>query len=117
MTTTDSGSSHAAAAEPLACTLDTGDQQALLARWRELKHDSLISESRDGLALTSVWQRRGDVPERLKALVEAERVCCTFLSFEVEELDQVIRVRTVFPAGTEALLESFTDEHREKTGS
>ncbi len=109
MTTTHSNTADAAAAEPLICTLGAGNQQTRLGQWRELKHDGLISESRNGLVLTTVWQRRGDVPGRLSALVEAERQCCAFLSFEIEELDQIIRVRTVFPAGAEALLEWFTE--------
>ncbi len=57
--------------------------------------------------MTTVWAGAG-VPERLEGLVEAEKQCCAFLDFEVEELDDVVRVRTVFPEGAEELIVSFT---------
>ncbi len=93
--------------EPIACTLRAGEQKTRLAEWRELRRDGLISETREGRILTTVWAGDG-VPERLKALVEAEKQCCAFLDFEVEELGDVVCVRTVFPEGAEALLVSFT---------
>jgi hypothetical protein len=98
------------ASAPVACTLDTGEQETRLHQWRELTREGLISGSRDGQVMTTVWQRRGDVPERLTALIEAERLCCAFLSFEVEEFDEVVRVRTIFPQGAEGLVEFFAEQ-------
>jgi len=93
--------------EPVACRLGAGDQETRLGQWRQLRREGLIREHRDGLALTTDWRRRGDVAARLNALVEAEKQCCGFLNFEVEELGDIVRVRTVFPEGAESLLEAF----------
>jgi len=96
------------AVEPIACTLGAGDEKTRRGEWRELRREGLISETREALVLTTVWTGDG-VPERLKALVEAEKQCCPFLDFELEELADTVRLRTVFPEGAEMMLASFTD--------
>lgn len=108
--TTHSHPATAAAAEPVACTLGAGDQETRVAKWRELRREGLIREGRDGLVLTTDWRRDDDIADRLHALIEAEKRCCAFLDFEVEELGDLVRVRTVFPEGAESLLEAFTTQ-------
>jgi hypothetical protein len=94
---------------PVACSLDAGGKKTRFDEWRELKRVGLVGESREGRVLTTVWTAEAGIPARLEMLIEAERQCCAFLDFEVEELDDVIRVRTVFPEGAESLLVSFTE--------
>ncbi len=91
--------------EPIACTLGAGEQNTRLAAWRDLRRQGLLGEKREGLVLTTVWAGAG-VPERLRGLVEAEKQCCAFLDFELEEVGDAVLLRTVFPAGAEALLVS-----------
>ncbi|MGH2750571.1 MAG: hypothetical protein ACRDK3_06825 [Actinomycetota bacterium] len=61
-------------------------------------------ESTESNVKTTVWKRQGDVFTRLKRLVDAERQCCSFLGFDLEESDDEIRLRTTFPPGAEGLL-------------
>ena len=94
-------------AQPLACTLTPADQKTRLEEWRALRRDALVGESRDGAAWTSLWRRSETVRARLEALIEAERECCAFLTFEVEDDDEVIRLRTLFPASAEGLMDAL----------
>ena len=96
-----------AQAEPLACTLTSSDQATRLEEWRALRRDGLVGETRDRLVWTTLWRRGGDVRARLDALIEHEKECCSFLAFEVDELPDVVRVRTRFPAGAEGMLNAF----------
>lgn len=95
-------------AKPVACTLAADDQKTRLEGWRELRRDGLVTEIRAGRVLTTFWRRSGDIPNRLETLIEAEKQCCSFLEFELEEAADVVRVRTVFPEGAEGLLEAFS---------
>ena len=95
-------------ATPIACTLTPTDLGARLADWRALRDEALVEESRDGLVWTTLWRRSDDVRERLEALIEGEKECCAFLTFEVDELDDAIRVQTRFPPSAEGLLEAMT---------
>ena len=49
-----------------------------------------------------MWARHAGVGERLRALVEAERQCCSFLGFELEEQAHAYVLRTTFPEGMTA---------------
>jgi len=100
-----SDSAHDTRAEPIACTLEPSDQNARVEEWRELRRDALIRETRDATVSTTLWKPRAGVVERLEQLVEAERACCSFLEFELEEEDSVIRLETTFPPGGEAVLD------------
>ena len=90
---------------PIACTLEPSDQNARIEEWRELRRDALIEETRDGAVSTTLWERRAGVLERLEQLVEAERDCCSFLDFHLEQEDSIVRLQTTFPPGGEAVLD------------
>ena len=98
---------HHPATQPIACTLTPANQKTRLEEWRELRHDALLSESRDDLVWTTLWRGDADVRARLEALIEGERDCCSFLTFEVEDADDAIRLRTVFPPSAEGMLDAF----------
>lgn len=93
------------AGEPIACTLEPTDQKARIEEWQALRRDALIEEIRDGGLSTTLWRGRAGVAERLEQLIEAERACCSFLAFEMEKDDSIIRLETTFPPGAEAVLD------------
>jgi hypothetical protein len=90
--------------EPIACTLEPSDQKARIEAWQALRRDALIEEIRVGVVSTTLWRRRAGVVERLEQLMEAERACCSFLDFQLEE-SSTIRLTTTFPPGAEAILD------------
>ena len=98
---------HDPATQPIACTLTPVDQKTRLEEWRELRDDALWGESRDSLVWTTLWRRDAEVRARLEALIEGERDCCSFLTFEVEDADDAIRLRTLFPPSAEGMLDAF----------
>ena len=100
-----SDSAHDTRAEPIACTLEPSDQNARIEEWRALRRNALIEETRDNTVSTTLWRRHVGVLERLGQLIEAERACCSFLAFELEEEDSVIRLETTFPPGADAVLD------------
>ena len=98
---------HDPAVQSIACTLTPADQKTRLEEWRQLRHDALLSESRDDLVWTTLWRGDADVRARLEALIEAERDCCSFLTFKVEDADDALRLRIVFPPSAEGMLDVF----------
>jgi hypothetical protein len=70
-----------------ACSLNTRDRQTRGAEWEALRRRGLI-EAREG---ESVWKK--DVAERLGELVEAERICCSHLRWELEDRGETIVLR------------------------
>jgi hypothetical protein len=67
---------------PIACTLGATDGAARLARWRALS-DARLSVRRTSDRLVVLYQSRSGVYEELKALVAAERECCSFARWGV----------------------------------
>lgn len=90
--------------EQIACSLPADDLQRRLREWSELGSEALITESTEGNVKTTVWRRRGDVAVRLKNLVDAERRCCSFLGFDLEESEDEIRLKITFPPEAEGML-------------
>jgi hypothetical protein len=72
-----------------ACTLDSEDLATRKDEWAALRREGLI-ESRDG---ASVWKK--DVGDRLEELVQAERICCSHLRWEIEKRGETIVLRVV----------------------
>ena len=105
--TTETTHVYDAASRPLACTLTLADQKTRVQEWRALRREALLDERHDGLVWTSLWRADPDVRARLEALVAGERECCSFLTFEVEEVDGGIRMRTLVPPGAEAVASAF----------
>ena len=91
--------------EPIACTLGATDQDARIEEWRQLRCDALLGETREGSVSTTLWKSSAGVLERLGALVAAERRCCSFFDFNLEQEESVIRLRTTYPPGAEAVLD------------
>ena len=96
-----------AAAELRTCTLSWVDQKRRLEEWRALRRDGLLRETREGLVWTSLWRPSEEIRARLEALIEAEKACCSFITFELNDADGVVRLRTLFPQSAEGMAEAF----------
>jgi hypothetical protein len=100
-----------------ACSLNPAELEARLNEWRALREDALMSESVQGQVVSSLYARREDVARRLRALIEAEGRCCSFLDFSVYEEGEVIRVDIRVPDGmpTPRLAEPMTSVEETKS--
>ena len=92
-------------AETIACTLAPYDQKERVKEWQALCQDALIDEVRGDGVSTTLWRDGTGTAERLEQLIEAERGCCSFLDFELERENAIIRLKTTFPPGAEAVLD------------
>jgi hypothetical protein len=93
----------------IACTLLGEAQQDRRAWIAALVRDALRGSERDGLTL-----RLRFVPEavqRIQDMVRKEQACCSFLTFEMEERPQelrlIIRARVAARAAADALFAQF----------
>lgn len=81
---------------PIACTLETGDGAQRLARWRALSARGAPSVARKADALLVAYPAGPGVREELEVLAAAERECCSFAEWEVEQDGErvVLRIRS-----------------------
>ena len=92
---------------PIACTLDgleTG------RRWREWEKmlDSRLDFQNSGQQLTVTFPGDGDLRTRLTDLVEAERLCCAFVSWDLDQDANHFELRVSGSSdGVAAIAESF----------
>ena len=82
---------------PIACTLSAGDFELRLAAIAELNAKSLQSVERDGLRLQLVYDEHAR--REVEDMVNRERDCCAFLTFDIHERESQI---LVLVAATEA---------------
>lgn len=92
-------------AEPIACSLGSGDYRERLAWIADLNAWALREQRREGLTLELVYgpEARGGIHE----LVRREKACCGFLSFEVQEEPAAIRLAIAAPAEAGSMLDSL----------
>jgi len=94
---------------PIACTLMTADFKDRIAWIGELTRDALRKHERQGLVLDLRYAP--EAASRVREMVRKEQECCAFLTFEMrEELDEVRLTITAPPEATEAadlLFEQF----------
>ena len=87
-----------------ACTIDPAG-----LRQRVDQLDSLVSQvlglRRDGLALALTFP--AEAAQDVQAFVVEESRCCPFFSFEIDEIDQGLRLGIRTPPGGEAMLEAL----------
>ena len=86
---------------PIACTLTADELPARMRSARELGERALVGVEVSGRrALLRFTGER----ERIDALVAAERRCCEFLSFEIEQDGERVNLEILTPAGGEPIL-------------
>lgn len=81
---------------PIVCTLSADEMRLRLHRIRELSTRGLISHTRDDRTLQlhfAPW-----AGAEVRALVDAERECCAFLTFALTEATDGVRLNIVAPA-------------------
>jgi hypothetical protein len=87
---------------PIACTLSATDYRTRLADIAALSRDALRHVERRGLTLDLRYAP--EAAARVRQLVEQERRCCAFLTFELhEETDEVRLLVTAPPAAADAV--------------
>lgn len=92
---------------PLACTLGPSDGPARLRRWHALLSTSGVDLHHEPGSAVATFADRG-VLEELDALVHAERACCGFVSWSVEDSGDAVRLRVAgSPDGVRAVLASI----------
>jgi hypothetical protein len=89
---------------PTACTLGATDGAAQLQRWRELNDRALVRRVRDAGELLLVYRGDDATMAELQSLVDVETTCCAFLDWQVEELEDDLRLHV---RGTAAELDTL----------
>src|SRR5262245_6405588 len=85
-----------------ACTLDASGRAQRGDEWRALGRDALIDVHEEGGVVTSSWRRDTEIERRLEELVDAERICCSFLDFDLDRQEDTLVLRVASPDGMEA---------------
>lgn len=70
---------------PIACTLGPQDGEARMRRWEALAAKGTPSARRSGHRLEVRYEPAPGVREELEALAAAERRCCSFVAWDVDE--------------------------------
>lgn len=82
-------------AAPIACMLTGRDFKERLAWIADLNRKSLTKMERGDLQLTLTYDRRA--ASQVDELAERERVCCPFLSFDIESAFNGVKLRITAP--------------------
>lgn len=90
---------------PIACTLDAGDYKARLASIAELTQDALRGFERRDLELV-LWYAP-EAQERVRLMIDNERACCGFLSFDLREEPDAMVVSIVAPERARGVAEEL----------
>ena len=95
--------------KPIACTLQAGSYQERLAWIAALARDGLRGLSRTDLRLELIYAPA--VAPRVREMVVKEQECCGFLSFDLTETEDAVRLTITAPERArdvaDALFEPF----------
>jgi hypothetical protein len=86
---------HSIDEPPVACTLAAGDYKARIAWIADLNAASLRAHRRDDLRLELTYAL--DAGDRVREMMRREQACCAFLTFEVCEARDEVRLTIVAP--------------------
>ncbi len=80
---------------PVACCLSTGEYQSRIAWVESLARKSLREHTRDDLVLRLLYapEAAGEV----RRMVEQERICCAFLTFDFDQRPDAVCVTITAP--------------------
>ncbi len=93
---------------PIACTLSPSDYRARLATIADLRRDALRHVERRGRTLELHYAP--EAAARVRTLVEKERTCCAFLSFDLREEPDAVRLLVTVPAAAAEVVPELLDE-------
>lgn len=91
------------------CSLDLSDLSRRLDAWRRVAAQGRTVEVTDD-RVVAVYPRREALLADLRALVDAEAECCSFLTFTIEERGDDIVSELSYPPDTPAALRAFIGE-------
>ena len=91
--------------QPIACTLTTGDLRDRLAWIATLNRDALRGHDRADLTLQLRYAPQA--VHRVRDLMCQEQVCCAFLSFELHEQPDEVRLTIKAPEEARAMANSL----------
>lgn len=80
---------------PIACTLSAGDFKDRQSAIAKLNREALRKHRQRDQSLELVYDPAAAA--RVREFVRAEQACCAFLSFEIEEQADAVRVRITAP--------------------
>lgn len=98
--------------QPIACTLGAGDFKTRLAWIAELNDASLRDHREEDLRLELVYAPEAREPVR--EMVRREEACCVFLSFEVVEEQDALRVVISAPEAAREAAKTLFERFRSK---
>jgi hypothetical protein len=95
-------------APPIACTLAPGDFKERLAWIGALTRDALRSHERRDLALDLRYAP--EAAERVREMVRNEQACCSFLTFDVREDPNEIRLTITAPEAARGAVDMLFEQ-------
>jgi hypothetical protein len=88
---------------PIACTLGPQDYEERISWIRTLTLQALREHRREGLVLRLAFAP--DAVGRVRAMVERERACCAFLTFELHERPDAVHLKITAPEAARGLVD------------
>ena len=92
-----------------ACSLNSSDQEKRFGEFAALASVALIGAVRTPHGAVLRLRNTASVQEALWPLIEAERRCCSFLSFDVRVRDSDLVVEVSGPPGARTLIDRLFD--------
>ena len=102
-------------AAPIACTLAQGAYKDRLAWIAALNRDALRSYERRGLVLELTYWL--EARERVHEMVRQEQTCCAFLTFELHEVGNEIRLTITAPEAAREAADNLFDQFLAKASA
>jgi hypothetical protein len=101
---------------PIACTLTSGDFQERLTWIADLNREALLKHNRSDLTLTLVYDRQAI--DRVRELMRHEQTCCAFMSFQLDETADMVRLTITAPEeareAADLLFEQFVPSENQR---
>src|SRR6266513_1935783 len=93
---------------PIACTLAPGGFKDRVASIAALNKDALQKYERRDLVLELSYASKAR--ERVREMIRNEQTCCAFLSFDVREVKDEIRVTVTAPESASEAIDALFDQ-------
>jgi hypothetical protein len=94
--------------EPIACTLSGSDVRERRAWLADLARDGLLDHQRGDLSL-HLWYKP-DVADRVHEMVRQEEACCAFLTFEMHEQPDAVKLTIRAPEAAREIANLLFDQ-------
>jgi hypothetical protein len=97
---------------PMACSLDAGEMPKRLAAMREIGRTDLLSAKVDDRRAELQFSSGEQTASRLEAIGAAEGECCPFLTLELTDEGEGLRLAIDAPEGGEQILAEMVGAFR-----